>query len=217
MKIALFGGTFDPIHCGHIAAAQAARDMLGLDRVYFVPSGRPPHRTRERLTAFEHRYAMVALACAGEEGFIPSLAEAPSRPGVHYSIRTVRRFGRQLAPGDSLFFLIGADAFLDFRSWFQWRALLRSASFIIVSRSGIAPREVERVFPNDEVLEKRRLAGAPRASRLRLRRGAAWMLADVMLPISATEIRRCARQGRDLQGMVPAAVAEYIRKQRLYQ
>lgn len=116
MKVALFGGTFDPIHCGHLSAARAAREILGLDRVYFVPSGRPPHRTRQRLSAFEHRYAMVALACNGDPSFISCDAESPSVRGVHYSIRTVRRFRKRLAPADHLFFIIGADAFLEFEA-----------------------------------------------------------------------------------------------------
>src|SRR5512140_3092794 len=147
MRIALFGGTFDPIHCGHLSAARAARDVLSLDRVYFVPAGAPPHRRRERITPYEHRYAMVTLACAGERAFVPSLAEAPSGDGVHYSIQTVRRFARQLKTGDELFFIIGADAFIELPTWHQWRALLRAANFIIVSRPGFDMKAVECVFP----------------------------------------------------------------------
>jgi len=217
MKVALFGGAFDPIHCGHLSVARAARAVFGLDRIYFVPSGRPPHRTRQRLADFEHRYAMVALACAGERGFISSAAEAPSLPGMHYSIRTVRRFRKQLGPADDLFFLIGADAFLEFRSWFQWRALLRSVNLIIVSRPGIDAEALERVFPAGEVLGKRPFPAAMRVEEYRLAHSMAWMLHDVMEPVSATEIRRRAAQHLDIEGMAPAPVAEYIDKQHLYE
>lgn len=217
MKVALFGGAFDPIHCGHLSVARAARAVFDFDRIYFVPAGRPPHRTRQRLADFEHRYAMVALACAGERGFLSSAAEAPSLPGMHYSIRTVRRFRKQLSPADRLFFLIGADAFLEFRSWFQWRALLRSVNFIIASRPGIDVEALERVFPAGEVLGKRPFPAALRVEEYRLKRGTVWMMHDVMEPVSATEIRRRAAQHLDIGGMVPISVAEYIHEQHLYE
>lgn len=196
MNVALFGGTFDPIHCGHLAAARAARDRFLLDRIHFIPSGRPPHR-RGQLSDFDHRYAMVALACAGEPGFIASLAEAPSGRAVNYSVHTVRRFRRMLAKGDRLFFIIGADAFLEFRTWKQWRTLLDAAEFIVVSRPGFTLDHVRRVLPSG-------LASEPS------------LLPDVAEPASATEVRRLARAGRDLRGLVPPTVAEYIFKQGLY-
>ena len=220
MNVALFGGTFDPIHCGHLSAARAARDRFALDRVYFVPAGRPPHRRRDHLSAFEHRYAMVALACAAERGFVPSLAEAPSRRGVQYSVHLVRRFRRQLGPADRLIFLIGADAFLELRSWYQWRALLNSADFLIVSRPGCSLEQIAEVFPKD-LLQDRRTAPGPEAEpklveEFRLRRSTAWVLSNVWEPISATEVRQRARHGKSLLGLVPPAVAEYIWEQRLY-
>ncbi|MCX6619318.1 MAG: nicotinate-nucleotide adenylyltransferase [Acidobacteria bacterium] len=223
MNIAIFGGTFDPIHCGHLAAAEAARDWFGLDRVCFVPAGHPPHRPGERLTAFEHRYAMVALACAGEPAFVPSLAEAPSDQAPNYSITTVRRFRRRLKPGDRLFFLIGADAFLELRTWHQWRALLTAAEFIIVSRPGFPLELVAQVFPAGMLRWHRAAeAGARRGvpplqvEEFRLRGGGAWVLAGVSEPVSATDIRLRARRRQSLAGLVPEAVAVYIAQQHLY-
>ncbi len=221
MNVALFGGTFDPVHCGHLSAARAARERFGLDRIYFVPAGRPPHRSHDRMSAFEHRYAMVALACAGERGLVPSLAEAPSRRGVQYSVHLVRRFRRQLGPADRLFFLIGVDAFLELPSWHQWRALLNGADFLIVSRPGCPLEQVAKVFPKD-LLRKRRTARGPEpepelVEEFRLRRTTAWVLSNVREPISATEVRRRARDGGSLLRLVPPAVAEYILEQRLYQ
>lgn len=237
MNIALFGGTFDPIHCGHLSAARAARDRFALDRVHFVPAGRPPHRHRERLTAYEHRYAMVALACAGEPGFCASLAESPAHRGASYSIRTVRRFRRQLAATDRLFFLAGADAFLELRSWREWRPLLGLVNFLVISRPGFPLHKVAQVIPPDllraggagqggPALPARTGApdsGTPGATgsdfevrEFPLRRSCAWVLTGVWEPVSATEVRRRAREGKSLAGLVPPGVADYIAKQQLY-
>ena len=145
MNIGLFGGTFDPVHSGHLAAARSACERFALDRVYFIPAGAPPHKSRH--ASFEHRYAMVALACAGEPRFVPSPVEAPAPGRPSYSILTVRRFRRELGPGAELYFLIGADAFLDIRSWQQWRALLDAAHFLVISRPGFDLAQVETVLP----------------------------------------------------------------------
>src|SRR5437763_8903147 len=128
MNVALFGGTFDPIHRGHLAIARAARARFALQQVFFVPADVPPHKQKQPVTAFEHRYAMVALAIGGEKRFVPSLLEAPPRHSkvlafrsaaerehapANYSIHTVRRLKRELPKNAQLFFLIGIDAFLE--------------------------------------------------------------------------------------------------------
>ena len=217
MNVALFGGTFDPIHCGHLSAARAARKRFALDFIYFIPAGRPPHRVCDRLTRFEHRYAMVALACAGQPGFLPSLAESPSTRGVNYSIRTVRRFRRELGPADRLFFLIGVDAFLEFRTWRQWRQLLDSANFLIVSRPGFPLQRVEQVFPPELLCGRSAAPGPGEVEEFRLRRTSAWVLPGVRESVSGTEARRRARSRQSLAGLAPSVVAEYITQQRLYQ
>jgi nicotinate-nucleotide adenylyltransferase len=109
MNIALFGGTFDPIHYGHLAVARAARRQLMLEEILFVPSGVPPHKRAGAVTPFHDRHAMVVLATAGERSFVPSRLEDPDLvAGATYSIDTVRRVRRALGPSDRLFFLIGA-------------------------------------------------------------------------------------------------------------
>ena len=146
LRIALFGGTFDPIHSGHMRAARAAARKFHLDRILFVPSGNPPHKTRDHLTAFHHRHAMVALACSSGLRFVASLLEAPTadhRP--RYSINTVRAARRGLRLNDELFFLLGADAFHDLPHWKQYRQLLNSANFIVVSRPGFSIREITKI------------------------------------------------------------------------
>ena len=110
LRLGLFGGTFDPIHNGHLAVARAARRRFRLDRVYFVPCGRPPHKDRPGLSDFLHRFTLVALACAGEPGFVPSLLEAgPDLGGRRrsYSIDTVRRLRRRYGPRARIYFLLG--------------------------------------------------------------------------------------------------------------
>src|SRR5919108_5010487 len=114
MNIGYFGGSFDPIHTGHLAVARAAADACRLERVLFVPTDAPPHKRRRPLTPFIHRYVMVALALAEarEPRFVPSLLEAPnSSRQFHYSIDTIRALKRRLKKTDRLFFLIGIDAF----------------------------------------------------------------------------------------------------------
>src|SRR6266478_5379967 len=127
MNIGLFGGTFDPIHKGHLALAQAARERCGLGRIYFVPTNMPPHRAAQPVASYFHRYAMTALATKSEKTFLPSLLEAPGEFVIHdkksakvsvasapnYSIDTIRRLKQQLKKNDRLFFLIGIDAFRE--------------------------------------------------------------------------------------------------------
>ncbi|MGH9783061.1 MAG: nicotinate-nicotinamide nucleotide adenylyltransferase, partial [Terriglobia bacterium] len=156
MNVALFGGTFDPVHCGHLSAARAAAQAFALERIYFVPASLPPHKLDRPITAFAHRYAMVTLACAGIAQFIPSLLEAPppepsqeGRGEPNYSFVTVRRVAASLAPSDRLYFLTGADAFLDLPHWREWVALLDACDFIIVSRPGFSIAEIAKVIPSE--------------------------------------------------------------------
>ena len=146
MNIALFGGTFDPIHTGHVQAARAAARKFRLDRIFFVPTGKPPHKHGDHLTSFPQRYAMTVLACAGEPRLIPSLLEAPTPEGKPcYSIDTVCKVRRSLRKSDRLFFLIGVDAFLELPHWKEYRRLLDLVDFIVVSRPGFDSDEIRKV------------------------------------------------------------------------
>ncbi len=146
MKIALFGGTFDPVHLGHIAVARAAAEKFGLGRVYFAPADLPPHKQKRKLTDFQHRFAMLALATAHDARFVASLLDAPiGQP--NYSIDTVRRLKNTLRKSDKLYFLIGIDAFKDIATWRQPEELLAEVEFIVVSRPGYSLAEVGRALP----------------------------------------------------------------------
>ena len=129
MKIAVFGGTFDPIHNAHVAVAREAADRFQLDRVLFIPAGNPPFKTA--LTSFEHRYRMVELACAGDPRFAASRIEEGDKKS--YSLYTIERVK---AEGGDIFFIIGADAFSEIRNWFRADDVIRAVDFIVVTRPG---------------------------------------------------------------------------------
>ena len=203
MNVALFGGTFDPIHSGHLSAACAAQQTFELDQILFVPAYVPPHKQGRPLTAFSHRYAMVALACASSPRFVPSLLEAASENSSepNYSILTVRKLAAKLSPADRLFFLIGADAFLEIGHWHEPVALLESCDFIIVSRPGFPIAQIEEVIPQG--LRTGPVAGG----RIPLRRTSLHLLTSVEADISSSTIRLLASQGQSLQGLAPVMAA----------
>src|SRR5271169_2005231 len=152
MNIALFGGTFDPIHRGHVNVARAAAERFKLKEVWFVPADIPPHKLKAPVTSYFHRYSMVAMALAGEPDFLPSLLEAPD-PEAHverrpsYSIDTVRRVKAGLRKSDRLYFLIGIDAFRDVAKWHEAEALLKECEFIVAARPGYSLDDVVRSLP----------------------------------------------------------------------
>jgi nicotinate-nucleotide adenylyltransferase len=213
-SIALFGGTFDPIHSGHIAVAQAARRRFHLDAIYFIPSSRPPHKSKLTLTPFAHRYAMAALSCENHEGFLPSLAEAPDSSGTHvfYSLDTVKKFKKEF-PTDHLYFILGADQFLEIPTWRHYEALLDSCDFIIANRPGFRMDALRLVIPP----EMRGRVASRDANKITLRKSTVYLLSTVRSHISSTEVRQRLHSGKAVDALVPASVQEYIRRQGLYQ
>lgn len=194
MNLAIYGGTFDPIHRGHLEVARAAADEFGLQRVLIVPAGQPPHRHAHPAAGYEHRYRMVALACRADERFVPSRLEAPENPRQpHYSIDTIRKVRAEMKPGESLFFVIGGDAFAEIASWHRWREVLNLVEFIVVNRpgQGSPPK------------------GVPERAKVH------W-LGSVNVPISSTEIRHRLRFGQAVDDWLTPEVADYIRKHGLY-
>jgi len=133
MRIAIFGGTFNPVHSAHLAIARAAADQCALDRVLFIPAGNPPHK--ETNTPYEHRFRMVELACAADPCFVASRLEEGTAKS--YSIHTIEKMQAQ-DPSSELFFLIGSDAFEELQSWYRWGDVVRAVQFIVVARPGHA-------------------------------------------------------------------------------
>jgi nicotinate-nucleotide adenylyltransferase len=233
MNIGLFSGTFDPIHRGHLALALAAQERFSLGRIYFVPTGNPPHK-KQPLAAFADRYAMVVLATMGEKMFVPSLLEGPGTsgaaeasgkkaaaiPDVNYSIDTVRRLKQRLKKADRLFFLIGIDAFNEIAKWHEAEALFRECPFIVASRPGYSLADVanalpERLRPKTAVTKP--FAKQPATGDLVLPGATVHLLDGVQQNISATAIREAVSGKRSLGKFVDAAVGEYLRKMGLYQ
>ena len=213
-SIALFGGTFDPIHAGHIAVAQAAQRRFHLDAVYFIPSSHPPHKTQRELALFVHRYTMVAVACADHPGFLPSLAEGPVRPGdahIFYSIDTVKKFHREY-PDDQIYFIVGADQFLEIPTWKNYEALLDCCDFIVASRPGFRLDALRLVIPP----EKLGRSTGHETNKIVLRKSAVHLLTTVASHVSSTEIRERLSRRQSIHGLVPPRVEEYILGQALY-
>jgi nicotinate-nucleotide adenylyltransferase len=236
MNIGLFGGTFDPIHHGHLALARAAKERFELSRIYFVPANVPPHKQKQPLSPYFHRYAMVVLGTVGEKAFVPSLLEAPgvvvegaksgkaqraehAVAGANYSIDTVRRLKESLKKIDRLFFLIGMDAFADIAQWREPEALLRECEFIVASRPGYSLADVANALP--EKLRPARAVSQPFAKQpakgdLALSGVTVHLLDGVHQPVSATAIREAVTAKKPLRKFVDAGVEEYIRKEGLY-
>ena len=221
MNIGLFGGTFDPIHRGHVNVARAAAERFKLKEVWFVPADVPPHKQKAPVTSYFHRYSMVALALTGEPDFLPSLLEAPE-PEAHverrpsYSIDTVRRVKAGLRKRDRLYFLIGIDAFRDIATWHEAEALLRECDFIVAARPGYSLDDVvgslpKALRPSVAEMRKQKDAGLLELPGVRLH-----LLPETHEDVSATQIRAAMQSGTRLKKLVPDAVAEYIRKERLY-
>lgn len=208
-RLGIIGGTFDPIHLGHLAAARAACDALALDRVLFIPSRQPPHRpTQPRASAF-HRFAMVALAVAGFPGFLASDDEL-ERDGPSFTSDTLRALQAAGHPASQLFFIIGTDAFAEIATWHEYPAVLDLAHFAIISRPGL---------PFDALGAK---VPAAAARMCEIERGAEPASPCVFLvradtpDVSSTQVRARAAAGESLAGLVLPEVERHIRRHRLY-
>jgi nicotinate-nucleotide adenylyltransferase len=234
MNIGLFGGTFDPIHRGHLALARAASERCKFSRILFVPANVPPHKQRQPLSAFSHRYAMIALATAQEKDLWPSLLEAPedidaSSPRKdkdkvrsakpNYTIDTVRCLKQSFKKADRLFLLIGIDAFEDIAKWHQAEALFRECEFVVASRPGYSLADVANALPESlrpRVEVTRPFQKQAATGDLVLKGVAIHLLDQVYQPISSTAIRQAAAAGKPLGRFLDAAVADYIKKMGLY-
>ena len=184
---AIFGGTFDPIHLGHIRVATAAADRFALDEVLLIPAGNPPHKEGRTRTDFRHRLRMAELASAADTRLRVSAMEEGSARS--YSILTIERL-KQERPGDRIYFLIGADAFSEIETWFRWRDVLNEVEFLVVSRPG----------------SQYNIPAGTRVHRLD----------DLEIPISSSQIREQLRAGEQPETL-DAAVLGYIRENGLYQ
>jgi nicotinate-nucleotide adenylyltransferase len=190
------GGTFDPIHTGHLVVAEEARTRFGLDEVIFMPAAVPPHKHREDISPAEDRYAMVLLATASNPCFSVSRLEL-DRPGPSYTIDTVRELRARLGPQAELFFLTGVDAVLEILTWHDPEALIGECRFIAAARPGYDLEQLSHRLP------PRFLAAIE-------------TLVAPGVDISSSEIRRRVREGASITYLTPEAVEDYVRKRHLY-
>jgi nicotinate-nucleotide adenylyltransferase len=220
MRIAFFGGTFDPPHCGHIALARAAIERQNLDQVLVAPVGTQPLKGGSPQASFEDRLAMVKLAVAGEPRLIASAIDAPLPGGQpNFTFDTLARLRLQLRPPDELFCLLGADSFLTLRQWHRATELLLFCDFIVGGRPGFSLEQINAALPDgvrniaehhEPGFTRYTLSGASGPPT------AVFLLPDLDQDISATEIRAALAEGAEQQTVLIPAVAEYIRSHCLY-
>ncbi len=197
-KIGIMGGSFDPVHNGHIALAEAARDELGLDRVFVIPAGRQPFKLDKKMTPPEQRYEMVRLACEGKKDLTVSDFEIKS-PEISYTKNTLDAFHEKFGEDTEIYFITGTDAFIHMNTWMCGEELLRNYRVVVGTRPGYRTQELT------EAAERFEKLGAS-ISRVNNRQ----------IDISATELREMAEAGLPLGKYVCGAVERYIRENGLY-
>jgi nicotinate-nucleotide adenylyltransferase len=221
-RLGVLGGTFDPIHEGHMHMARSVQKVFNLSKILFVVASTPPHKPPKTMVDFVHRYAMVCLATAGEPGFIPSPIELEPDASP-YSVDTMSKVARDSGCGiEDLYFIAGGDSLREVQSWRESEKLLTSYNFVFVLRPGFEKGDYREFLPEKtwtRVCDCSRLDAEKIRIRMEQRRGDTNLLfvVDIGAPdISATGIRRLAASGKDLSSLVPDPVNEYISKMRLY-
>ncbi|MBZ5498215.1 MAG: nicotinate (nicotinamide) nucleotide adenylyltransferase [Acidobacteriia bacterium] len=222
-RIGVLGGSFNPVHLGHLHLAQLSREIFGLSQVLFAVASVPPHKPPQDLIPFTHRYAMVALATSGLEYLVPSMVELEP-PASPYSISTLAKLARRFGTsGKDLYFLAGGDSLLDVAGWHNSETLLMSNNFVFVMRPGVNAPDLRAALPQaaaphvvdcrglDSGSMRRRVAAELATPECRI------FLVDAGAPdIAASQIRKLASLGQSIGHLVPASVHEYILKLHLY-
>jgi nicotinate-nucleotide adenylyltransferase len=230
MRIALFGGSFDPPHSGHIGIALAAVERLHLDRVLMAPVGRQPLKRDQTQSPYEDRMVMVQLACAGHPPLAASAIDAPRMDGrYNYTCDTLDHLRETLPPGDELFCLVGADSLQTLRHWHRAADALMLAQWIVAARPGFTLDALEALLPagvhagkvpehGEGWLRVPLTRGAPSDPQPGTRQGTLWLLPDLHYEISATELRAAlADHSAGIpQRVIDPRVAEYAREHLLY-
>jgi len=219
LRLGLLGGTFNPLHNGHLTIASQTREVLGLDQILFIPTRLPPHKRNGNLAPAHDRYEMVRLAIASNPSLSISDVEI-RRPGKSYSIDTIRLLQQEYGAQTQLFFLIGLDAFLDFPSWRDPQILLTLCRFVVLSRPGLSFRSLSTIallppIPYPSLMD----LDAGRISRIEAPLGEQGLICLKLSPspVSASDIRMRIRQGLPVANLLPPLVESYILQHHLYQ
>ncbi len=212
MRVGLFGGSFNPIHIGHLRAAEEDREILGLDLVYFVPAASPPHKMEGELASAEHRLQMVRLATKGNRHFMVSDVEI-RRIGRSYTVDTARFFRATLRQPATLYLLMGADAFAELDTWKDSAELMRLCNLAVHTRhtNGSGTSKDNRIAAARQFGYTRNGNSYVHSSGQTLT-----FVDTTVLPISATLIRSKLRAGHSVRYLVPADVCDYIARHSLY-
>jgi nicotinate-nucleotide adenylyltransferase len=211
-RVAIYGGTFDPVHNGHLEVARAVLKLFELDELIFVPAWVPPHKRNANITSAFHRFAMLALATEQDRQLLVSTAELDA-PELPYAVETVARMKND---SERLFFLIGADSWAEIMTWHEWQRLLAMCDLIVITRPGYdldnrAAAEADLVDARD--LDQDAVSGLIRAEN----RPRVFVTNAAMVDVSATRIRQAVKTNDPtLAAMVPPTVAKYIEKYDLY-
>jgi nicotinate-nucleotide adenylyltransferase len=214
-KIGLLGGTFNPIHSGHLKAAEIILDKIGLEKILFIPSYVPPHKVLTDMAAPYHRLNMVKLAIAGNPVFEASSLEIDAEE-TSYSIITLGKI-RNRYPYSTIFFIVGIDAFLEIKTWKEYKKVLKQCSFIVISRPGYHLEEAIKVLEGKycrniyEYQDDQKLQDAAEI------KNGIILFRIPALDVSSTDIRRRLAAKEMITGLVPEPVQAYIQKHRLYQ
>ena len=212
-RIALYGGTFDPVHVGHLEIARKVSQLFEIEKVLFIPAQMAPHKIGRSVTEPIHRYAMLALATQNDPGLSISTFELEA-PDRRYTVDTVERFQQMLGDSTELFFIMGADSWSEITTWREWERLLSLTNHIVVTRPGYEPLATHVGASGERIVDLRGGKTLPRTEGAKK----IFFTDAVMKDVSATNIRRLASEGRfgELTGLVPGPVLEYIKKYGIY-
>lgn len=210
-RIGLFGGTFDPVHNGHLAAGRAALSQLHLDQLIYIPAPSPPHKQDVSITSFYHRLAMLERAIGDKKGFSVSPIEA-ERHGPSYTIDTLSIIRRRFESDVIFFYVIGLDAFAEIRTWKHYQQLLREVSFVVIDRPSHNNATCEQIVLTELQGYTRRGEGSwghENGSTI-------YRLVMEPVDVSSTVVRMLLQEGKSVDGLVPERVIEYLQENRLY-
>jgi len=213
MKWGLLGGTFDPIHIGHLRSAEEVRELFNLDRIIFIPASVPPHKSTAGISPFTHREQMVHLAIENNPYFSFSGVEK-EREGKSYSVETIAYFQKKYGKDLEIYFIVGQDAFQAIMTWKDWERLLVMCHFVVMTRPGYEKKDLQGILPSSfadafTYREEDRGFHGPGGYAVYFRE-------VTFLDISSSRIRQLARQGRSTNYLVPDAVGRYFLQQGLY-
>jgi nicotinate-nucleotide adenylyltransferase len=209
-RFALYGGTFDPVHTGHLEIARRVSELFEIEKLLFIPAQMAPHKIGRPVTEPIHRYAMLALATQNDPKLLISTFELDA-PDRRYTVDTIEHFQRLFGDASELFFIMGADSWSEITTWREWERLLTMTNHIVVTRPGYEPVMSHVGAICERVVDMRSGKGAMGQQGI-------FFTDVVMNDVSATNIRRLASEGRteELDGLVPGPVLEYIRKYGIY-